>query len=125
MNKKSFCVALFFFGLSVSLFAQTLVPNQAVPDDPKRLVEGVALDVYQSVQLALSEVASADKTIAGIDDQMEMLREQRADLCFKAAVQAHPELKDALTTVREKQKERRLLEKTQAREAKRAAKKKG
>jgi len=111
-------------GFAPGLFAQTVVPNQPVPQDPKRLVDGVALDVYQSIQVVLLESAAADKEIAVLDDQMEMLRERRADLCFRAAIKAHPELKEQLMTVQSAQKQRMAVEKTIAREAKNQARRK-
>jgi len=123
MRKTTLCFLISFF-LPLSAIAQTLVPNKATPDDPNRLVDGVDLTSFQTIQSLLLEVAADDKDIALIDEQMEMLRERRADLCFKAAAKAHPELKDKLATMQESQLQRLRLEKTAARAAKLEAKKK-
>ena len=124
MKKIFVIIAVSFLGFFSTTFAQTIVPNKTVPDDPKRLVDGVTLDVYQSLQVALLESSADDPDIAIIDDQMDMLRERRADLSFRAAAKAHPELKDQLAIIQAAQKQRLLVEKTLAKEAKRAAKKK-
>lgn len=124
MRSQLVGIFLVAIGLAVSGVAQTIVPNKATPDDPTRLVDGVDLLSYQAIQNVLLETAAGESEVTSIDDQMEMLRALRADLCFKAAAKTHPELADKLKIVQDKQHERMLLEKTTARDAKLAAKKK-
>jgi len=105
--------------------AQTAVPTQAVPADSTRLVDGVDLLTFQTIQDLIVEAGANDPQIAIIDSQIEMLREQKADLCFKAVAKAHPELTGKLKIMQGKQVERLSIEKSIARDAKIAAKKKG
>lgn len=126
MKKSILCIFICVAGFASTTMGQSLAPAiKPVPPDPTRLVDGVDLASFQSIQSILLEVAADDVEIAAVDKEMEQLREQRAALCYKAAARLHPELADKLKIMEGKQVERLKQEQAVASEAKLAAKKKG
>ncbi len=81
------------------------------------LIDGVSVQDFQALQLILLKAAAADKDVLEIDAQIRILRAQRAELSFKAALLAHPEMTEKLKIMWGCERERQKQEVVMTREA--------